>query len=50
MNFVALTMGEFEETTFDFPEGTGRTFNSYMVSGGLAYSTHLFEKFSVGGT
>lgn len=49
VNFVALTMGEFEETTFDFPEGTGRTFNSYMVSGGLAYSTHLFEKFSVGG-
>src|SRR5690554_3673355 len=49
VNIIALTMGEFEETTFDFPEGTGRTFDSYMLSGGVTYATYLFDKFRVGG-
>ena len=49
VNVVALTMGEFDETTYDFPDGTGRTFSSYMISGGLTYSTYLFDKFRMGG-
>ncbi|MCG8372226.1 MAG: PorV/PorQ family protein [Balneolales bacterium] len=49
INIIALTMGDFEETTFDQPEGTGRTFNSYMLSGGVSYATYLFDKFRIGG-
>ncbi|SMO75809.1 PorV/PorQ family protein [Gracilimonas mengyeensis] len=49
VNVTALTMGEFEETTFDFPEGTGRTFEAYMLSGGVTYATYLFDKFRIGG-
>ncbi|MCR9131819.1 MAG: PorV/PorQ family protein [bacterium] len=49
VNVVALTMGEFEETTYDNPEGTGRTFSAYMLSGGVSYAQYLFEGFRMGG-
>lgn len=49
VNVIALTMGEFDETTYDFPEGTGRTFSAYSIAGGLSYSTYLFDKFRLGG-
>ncbi len=49
INVTALTMGEFDETTYDAPEGTGRTFNAYMLSGGVTYAQYLFDGFRVGG-
>ncbi|MGF1671403.1 MAG: PorV/PorQ family protein [Balneolaceae bacterium] len=50
LHLIALTMGEFEETTFDLPEGTGRTFDAYMISAGVSYAAYLFPKFRLGGT
>ena len=50
VNVIALTMGDFEETTFDAPEGTGRTFNAYMLAGGLTYAQYLFDGFRMGGS
>lgn len=46
----SLTMGDFEETTYDQPEGTGRMFNSYMLSVGASYAAYIFPKFRIGGT
>lgn len=50
INVTALTMGSFEETTYDQPDGTGRNFDAYMLSLGGSYATYLFPKFRVGGT
>lgn len=50
LHINSLTMGEFEETTYDQPEGTGRTFNAYMLAVGGSYAAYLFPKFRVGGT
>lgn len=50
LNINTLTMGDFEETTYDQPEGTGRTFSAYMLSIGGTYSAYLFPKFRVGGS
>lgn len=46
----ALTMGAFEETTVDFQDGSGRTFNAYSVAVGATYAQYLFENFSMGAT
>lgn len=46
----ALTMGEFEETTLQNPEGTGRTFTAFSYAVGVTYSHFLFETFAIGGT
>lgn len=46
----ALTMGSFDETTMEFPDGTGRTFNAYSISVGGTYAHRVFDGFSVGGT
>ena len=48
LNVIALTMDEFEETNFQFPEGTGRKFNAYSVSVGVTYAHQLFEGFRAG--
>jgi hypothetical protein len=40
--------GEIEETTLTFPEGTGRTFNTYDLAMGLTYSRKIIERFSAG--
>lgn len=50
INAIALTMGEFDETTYDAPEGTGRTFSAYMLSGGVSYAQYLFDGFRLGGS
>lgn len=50
VNITSLTMGEFEETTFDNPKGTGRTFRAYSYAVGLTYSTYLTSEFRIGGT
>jgi hypothetical protein len=42
--------GEIEETTLNFPEGTGRTFNTYDLAAGLTYSRNITERFSAGVT
>ncbi len=48
INVVSLTMGEFEETTFDSPEGTGRTFSAYSLAVGVSYAKYLLQNFKVG--
>jgi hypothetical protein len=40
--------GDIEETTLTFPEGTGRTFNTYDLAMGLTYSRNIIERFSAG--
>ena len=40
--------GDIEETTLTFPEGTGRTFNTYDLAMGLTYSRSIIERFSAG--
>ncbi len=48
INITSLTMGEFEETTFDNPKGTGRTFRAYSYAVGLSYAKYLTSDFKVG--
>lgn len=48
LNVVALNMGEMEETTYDFPEGTGRTFSAYSVAIGASYAHYLMKDFRMG--
>ncbi|TNE71542.1 PorV/PorQ family protein [bacterium] len=50
VSVTALTMGDFYETTYDNPEGTGRIFNAYMYSVGLSYSMYLIPDFKIGFT
>lgn len=47
-NVLSLDMGDFEETTYDFPEGTGRTFGANSFAVGLAYAQNLLPDLSVG--
>jgi hypothetical protein len=47
-NVTALTMGDFEETTYDNPEGTGRTFNAYSMAVGVTYAQYLLDVFQIG--
>jgi len=48
VNVTTLSMGEMEETTYDNPEGTGRTFNAYSMAVGASYSRYLLDVFSIG--
>lgn len=50
LSLTGLTMGDFEETTMELPEGTGRTFNAYSFALGVSYAHQMFDVFSVGGT
>lgn len=45
-----LTTGDMEETTIDYPDGTGRTFGAYDMMVGATYAQMLTPKFYVGGT
>ncbi len=45
-----LFMGEMNETTIDFPEGTGRTFSAGGNAVGLTYARQFTDRLSVGGT
>ncbi len=49
VHVVALTMGEFEETT-ETVGLTGRTFDAYSISAGASYAQYLFPKLSIGGS
>ncbi|HKJ45071.1 MAG TPA: PorV/PorQ family protein [Balneolales bacterium] len=49
INVTALTMGSIQETTYDNPEGTGRTFNPHSIAVGLSYAQYLLKNFSIGG-
>lgn len=48
INVTALTMGDMEETTYDHPEGTGRTFGAYSYAAGFSYARNLIDVFSIG--
>lgn len=50
LSVVALSMGEFEETTAEAQGRTGRTFNAYSVSMGASYAQYLIPEFTIGGT
>lgn len=47
-NILSLDMGEFEETTYDFPEGTGRSFGANSFAVGVAYARNLMPDLSLG--
>lgn len=48
INITALTMDDMEETTYDMPDGTGRTFGAYMYAAGFSYARNLLDVFSMG--
>ena len=45
-----LSTGDMDETTIQFPSGTGRTFSAYDFMLGASYAQMLTPKFFVGGT
>jgi long-subunit fatty acid transport protein len=45
-----LNAGEINETTYEYPEGTGRTFGAREYAIGLSYGRNLTDRFSVGVT
>jgi len=48
-NVTALTMDEFNVTTFEDPEGTlGLKFRAYSYSFGVTYARYLIDKFALG--
>ncbi|MTI87963.1 MAG: UPF0164 family protein [Balneolaceae bacterium] len=50
ISVVALSMGEFEETTVQAQGKTGRNFNAYSVSLGASYAQYLIPEFTIGGS
>ena len=48
LNISSMTMGEFERTTLDEPDGTGDYFKANSFSIGVTYSSKLTEWFSIG--
>ncbi len=46
---TSMTMGEFERTTEEEPDGTGDYFNANSYAFGLTYASKLTEWFSIGG-
>ena len=50
MGFYALDGGNFDETTYEYPLGTGRVFGARDYAVGLSYARSLTDKFSVGMT
>lgn len=48
VNIISLTMGDFDETTYDNPEGTGRTFRAYSYAVGISYALYLIPDFKIG--
>jgi len=48
--FYMLDGGNFDETTYEYPLGTGRTFGAREYAVGLSYGRNLTDKFSVGVT
>lgn len=49
VNVIALTMGEFQETTETIGL-TGRTFDAYSISAGFTYSQYVLPTLSIGGS
>ncbi|MCF6192310.1 MAG: PorV/PorQ family protein [Candidatus Hydrothermae bacterium] len=50
ISVYGLFMGEMNETTIDFPEGTGRTFAAGGNAVGFTYARQFTDRLSVGGT
>jgi len=48
VNVTAVTMGDMQETTEYFPDGTGNTFSAGMFAIGLTYARYLTENFIIG--
>lgn len=44
----ALSSGEMDETTYNFPTGSGRTFSYNDVALGVSYGRYLTDRFSIG--
>ncbi len=49
VHVIALTMGEFQETT-EIVGLTGRTFDSYSISTGVSYAQNVIPSLAIGGT
>lgn len=49
-NIKSLDFGRIEETTEDFPEGTGNYFSPSYITLGLSYSKRISDRLSVGVT
>jgi len=50
LSFIYLGTDEMEETTPEYPDGTGRTFTAGDIAVCATYTQRLTNKFSVGGT
>ncbi|RMF58289.1 MAG: hypothetical protein D6748_09110 [Calditrichaeota bacterium] len=50
VSFTSLSMGEFEQTTEDNPEGTGIRFSAGSFAVGVSYARKLTDRFMIGFT
>jgi len=50
LQFAMLGMGQMNETTIEYPEGTGKTFSSSDMLFGISYSKNFTDKFAFGFT
>jgi long-subunit fatty acid transport protein len=50
LGFYMLDAGDIDETTYEYPEGTGRTFGAQEYALGLSYGRNLTDRFSIGVT
>jgi len=48
LSFKSLDFGDIEETTEDYPDGTGNTYSPSFIIVGLSYSRMLTEKITAG--
>jgi long-subunit fatty acid transport protein len=48
VGFYALDAGQMDETTYEYSQGTGRTFSAASYALGLSYARNLTDRFSVG--
>ncbi len=50
LSLKSLSFGDIEETTEDFPDGTGRIYSPTFIVAGVSYSRTLIERVSAGFT
>jgi len=48
LGFYMFNGGDFEETTYEYPLGTGRTFGAREYALGMSYGRNLTDRFSIG--
>jgi len=50
ISFYSFSSGDIEETTLDYPDGTGKIFTASDYSAGLTFARQVTDRFSIGFT